>query len=131
VTFDGAQTYTKAGEVRVYKKNITLNPIEFTNDNLSTIVAYGDITITGDLNLADSVRPKAIIALADEAGNGGNIYIQSNIRRLDLSLVAQGTIFSGEGGGTPRYYAQEATASGTLKNQLYIFGSVISANTIG
>ncbi len=119
--------------MRVYKKSIVLNPqTEIITENKRTIVAYGDITLTADLIAPDGTAPLAIVALKDELGNGGNIYITSPVKRLDASIIAQGTIFSGDNSsGIPHYYALDNDAITTLNKQLYIYGTISSLNTIG
>jgi hypothetical protein len=34
-------------------------------------------------------KPRAIIALKDASGNGGNIYISSNVKNIYASLIAE------------------------------------------
>lgn len=129
VSFAG-DTFT-GSNIKVYKKDILLNPTqELITDGKRTIVAYGDITVNANLINSNDAITLAIIALKDESGNGWNIFIASNVKRIDATLVAQGTIFSGEKTWTTRYYAQEAGAVDTLKNQLYIYWAVSSLNTI-
>jgi hypothetical protein len=129
VTFT-TDTYTWSN-LKVYKKDIVLNPQqELITDGKRTIVAYGDITLNSDLTNPNDANTLAIIALKNEWGTGWNIYIGSNIKRLDASIIAQGSLFSGDKSWAPRYYAQEPNAIDTLKNQLYIYGAVSSLNTI-
>ena len=130
VTFT-ADTYSWSN-LKVYKKDIILNPQqELITEGKRTIVAYGDITINSDLTNPNDANTLAIIALKNEGWTGWNIFIQSQVKRLDASIVAQGSIFSGDKSWAPLYYAQEPNAVDILKNQLYIYGAVSSLNTIG
>lgn len=58
-------------------------------------------------------RPLAIIALADSEGNGGNILINSSVTDISASL-----------------FAERAVKSDGDK-QLYIYGALVSGNTLG
>lgn len=90
--------------------NISVNSGSFTNKR-SIIVIGADITITGNITQKD--HPLSIIALTDANGNGGNIHIDSSVTDIESSLFAEHSVFS----------------SGSA--QLYIHGSLISANTTG
>ncbi len=83
-----------------------------TFDDKRTIVVIGrNVTISENIGHKD--HPLAIIALADNAGNGGDILINSTVTDIDASLIAEHSVHS----------------SGD--HQLYIHGSVISENTLG
>ncbi len=73
------------------------------------IVLGGDITI--DTNISPRPTPLAIMALADSAGNGWNIKIKWNITDISSSLIAE-----------------HAIISAVSDSQLYIHGSLVSAN---
>ena len=77
----------------------------------SYIVIGADIHIVG--NIAQRDTPLAIIALADASGSGGNIIIDPSVTDIDASLFA------------------EHAVSSSGDRQLYIHGSLISANTAG
>lgn len=131
VTFT-SDTYSWSN-LKVYKKDIVLNPQqELITEGKRSIVVYGDITLSADLTNPNEANTLAIIALKNEGGTGWNIYIQSNVKRIDASIIAQGSLFSGDKSwASPRFYAQESNAVDTMKNQLYIYGAVSSLNTIG
>lgn len=101
----------------------------------SIIMIGGDIYIEGDIAPWSESRPRSIIALKDDAWKGGNIYIGQNVKNIYSSLIAEGSIFSGDSGwatGIPRKYNDTREKILTLpQNQLVIHGSVISHNTIG
>ncbi|GAB0174490.1 MAG: hypothetical protein HHAS10_03690 [Candidatus Altimarinota bacterium] len=96
----------------------------------SVIVEGGNIYIDNDVIKDNSVdAARAIIAIKDENGNGGNIYIAGNVRNIYSSLVAEGSIYSGD--QNEIYNIQTSKLTQLPKNQLYILGAVISRNTIG
>ncbi len=77
----------------------------------SIIVIWADVTI--NQNITKKGRPLSIIVLTDKNGSGGNIHIADAVTDIEASLFSEHSIFS----------------SGS--NQLYIHGSLISANTTG
>ncbi len=77
----------------------------------SLIVIWADVTI--NQNITKKGRPLSIIVLTDKNGSGGNIHIADAVTDIEASLFSEHSIFS----------------SGS--NQLYIHGSLISANTTG
>lgn len=107
------------------------------NTALDTPV-YSVIAIGADIYLNDSVRvqqdgkPRVFIALKNTAWVWGNIYIDGSITQVYASLVAEGSIYSGEfSWPTAIYYNDDATDLFKIPNrQLYVYGSLISNNTI-
>ena len=101
----------------------------------SVIMIGGDIYIEDDIEAWNGHRPRAIIAIKDDAGKWGNIYIGQNVKHIYSSLIAEWSIFSGDSGGAmgiPRKYNDTREKILTLpQHQLLIHGSVISHNTIG
>lgn len=87
------------------------------------LIVEGDIEIGSDIWSWDSVTsmpnhpPKIIIALKRANGTGGNIYIKNDVRNIAASLIADGSIFG--------------DTAGAKDSQLYIYGTIISNNTIG
>ncbi len=127
-----ASTYTWTNLI-VYSGSQNINAAQIALlDNKASIVVYGDITIGADYILPNAqVLPRALIALKDANGNGGNIYVKNTVFRLDTSLITEGSLLSGDpGSGTP-YYTDLSNATWVLDKQLYVFGSIISLNTIG
>lgn len=94
----------------IYSWDLPIDNATF-NTKRTIVVVGGDVTISADI--AARSAPLAIIALTDSSGNGGNILIDSSVKDVNASLVAEHSVHS----------------SGDL--QLYIHGSVISANTLG
>lgn len=103
-------TYTGLPYI-IYSGNHTITQSDFDNRQ-SIIVIGGDITISEDIRNTTH-KPLAIIARSDENGNGGMISIAPNVK------IIQAGIFS------------EKSIQSSGNNQLYIFGTLISANTMG
>ncbi len=62
----------------------------------------------------------------DDAGNGGNLYIDPSVTNIVGTYIIDGSIMS--------YDSTGEIGVGNiakLKNQLYIYGSIVSENTIG
>lgn len=128
-----------------YKQSGTLN---YSSDiNLSTgnkyfikqartlIIEWADFVIDEDIDLPTSLSdikwPKAIIVLSDKNGNGGNIIIKGNVKKIYSTLIAEKSILSGFAPGSLYNDTKENVLSALPPNQLYIKGSVVSYNTIG
>ncbi len=76
------------------------------------VVIGGDVTITSDIPL-DPDKALSVITLSNATGSGGNITIDPVVRDVHVSLFAEKSLFShGD-------------------NQLYIYGSLLSQNTMG
>ena len=128
-------TYTlgkyEGNNIVIYSGNQDLDTTKLSAlDTKATIVVYGDITISSDYTAGATILPRAIIALKDTDGNGGNISIKNSVSRLDTSLIAEKSLLSGDPSGT-LYYTDLSNATGVLDKQLYVYGSIISLNTIG
>lgn len=93
-----------------------------------SVLVYGDIYIEEDFVDSDSENSRVFVALKDTDGSGGNIYIKNNVKRIDASLIAESMIISGD---QNQYYTDSLNSRIIMKNQLYIYGTVISQNTIG
>jgi len=97
-----------------------------------TIIVRGGANVFINDNIAYGVDPDSsfgIIVLADNKGNGGNVYISPNVTNVVGLLYAEGSILSSPN-GTDLYYIGTADTE-DLKNQLYWKGSIVSRNTIG
>ncbi len=99
--------YTTA-DYAIYTGNQTLTDASFT-DKRTIIVIGGDIMI--DTNISLHSHPIAIIALTNNSNQGGSIRIKWNITDIHSSLIAEHGI-----------------TSEVSNSQLYIHGSIISAN---
>jgi hypothetical protein len=93
----------------IYSGNQTITDATFNTTKRTIIVIGGDITI--DTNIALRDHPLAIIALTNSTNQWGNIRIKWNITDIHSTLIAEHGLTS------------EVSVS-----QLYIHGSIISAN---
>ncbi len=103
------------------------------NGKRSVIVIGGDIILNkADINSESwSNKNIALIALKDAAGNGGNIIITDQVKRIYAYMYAEGVVFSGE---KPWAYIRPYSNDwiwNIPKWQIYIRGLVASKNTIG
>ncbi|MBX9809184.1 hypothetical protein K2X92_02220 [Candidatus Gracilibacteria bacterium] len=76
----------------------------------SVVVIGGDLTIDTNIGIED--YPLALVALSDMNNQGGNIHIKGTVTDIHSALIAE-----------------HAVVSDVSNSQLYIHGSVISANT--
>lgn len=102
------------------------------NGKKSIIVIGGDV-ILDQSTIGDTTDPdRAIIALKDEGGSGGNIIIGENVGRIYSFLYGEWSIYSGNKTATglivPYIVAGVWNIPG---NQLYIKWAIVSKNTIG
>lgn len=102
-------TYSDA-KYTISSWDITVNNTVF--DTKETIITVGG-NVTVATNISKRDYPIAIIALTDSNGNGGNILIYEDVTDVSASLFPEHALMS------------------TWSNQLYIYGSLISANTLG
>jgi hypothetical protein len=105
----GRRTYADV-DYRVSTTDMSVQDGDFTNHR-TIIVIGGDITITENISKRD--ESLAIIALADEEGNGGNIIIEDDVTDVYVGLFTERAVRS------------------TGDSQLYIYGALVSGNTLG
>lgn len=92
------------------------------------IVKWGNLYISDDIKYNNPQQDiLGIIVLKDENGNGGNVYIDPDVKRIDATIFAEKSLMSYN--GTNILWGD--TDAEILRNQLYIYGSVFSENTIG
>lgn len=87
---------------------------------------------SGSSDIGDT-KMKALIALKDKNGKGGDIVITKKASQIYAYLIAEGTVFSGEKTSTgiiPYVKDANSVLSGPT-HQLYINGMLVSKNTIG
>ncbi len=105
------------------------------DEPIYSVIAIGaDIYIDYSVVPQDDWHPRVMIALKNSAWVGGNIYIDGGITRIKSSLVAERSIYSGEYSvwGVKTVYNDDAGNLFKIPNrQLYIYGTIISNNTIG
>lgn len=93
------------------------------------VVENGSIFIRGNLmNQSSGNNLLWIIALSGDASESGNIYIDSTVTDIHAVIYADKSILSRNAANT-LYTSWEPQDA--LKNQLYIYGSIFSENTIG
>lgn len=104
----------------------------YIKSNISTLASgsgqlfLGVIAKAGLSNVTvDATNPD--ILNADKAGW---IFVDPSITNLDTYLFAQGPVIS-YGTDDGILYTQTATTDTNLRNQLHVYGSVLSLNTIG
>lgn len=102
--------------------------------NKRTIIVVGhDIVLDTSYDIWDPNNdiPRALIALKDANGKGGNIIISEKTKRIYSMLYAEGSIFSGvkKADGTIKSYVSDGPFSIPAR-QLYIKWLLISKNTI-
>lgn len=98
------------------------------------IVEWHDIVLdtTNSIGDINDPRPRALIALKDEAGNGGNIIISDKVKEVYAMIYAEWSVFSGEKTGTGLLDIYLSHGAWNIpQKQLYIRGLLISKNTIG
>lgn len=132
------------GNTIIYK-NTGITPIRYYEDIVnrltpsaldsvrSIIVIGGDIYINTWVTQS-SAWPRAIIALSTDTGDRWDIYVRWNVTKIHASLVAEGSLKSAffPPTGAPYIYNQdkESILAGLPSYQLYIYGSIVSNNTI-
>ena len=116
VSYDGVKTY-----------------FDDATDARSLIVVGGDIYVDTGVILDADLSPRALIALKNDAGKWGNIYIRGDVTKIHATLVSEGSLYSARRSGAIWVlYNRDKIATLSLPNyQLYIRGSLISRNTIG
>ncbi|KKT75278.1 MAG: hypothetical protein UW70_C0036G0002 [Candidatus Peregrinibacteria bacterium GW2011_GWA2_44_7] len=104
------------------------------------VVVGGDVFIDDDLI---GTKPFGLIVFKDSEGNGGNVYIHSEVMDLNINLFADGSLLRYAGDPTALTKSDYLNRTNQLMpwdleerreiltQQLYIGGSIISQNTIG
>jgi hypothetical protein len=96
-------------------------------DGVKTIiVVWGDLYIQNNMyyqNKSEDIL--GVIVLKDENGKGGNLYIDPSVTNIVWTYIIDKSIISYNWGELDGNTLQDI-----LKNQLHIFGSVFSENTI-
>jgi hypothetical protein len=113
------------GILELYNSNAS-NTLTITGQK--TIVAEGvNIYIRSNIAYANLASGLALVALKNANGEGGKIYIDPAVTNIASFLYADGAVLGYDGVDE----LSQTTSVSVLKNQLYIYGSVIAANTIG
>lgn len=115
-------------------KNVTLNSLTF-EWNKTILVEWWNLYITWDINVTWYKSLLSIVVLKDINWNWWNIYIKPNVKSIKSVIYADKSLMSAEDLNwdwtmqTSEEYDWN-TGFATLRNQLYIYGSVFSENTI-
>lgn len=97
----------------------------------SIIIIWGDIILDESQIGLDTAANRAMIAIKDENGNGGNIIITENVGRIYGFLYAEWSIYSGIKTLTGLIVPYVAAWVWNIPaNQLYIKWAVVSKNTV-
>ena len=109
--FDGGSAIVSIGNKLVFDNTgTTVARVDYTSNVKSRMEnggglgdpIYSVIAIGADIYIDDSVvpqvdgHPRVMIALKNDAGKGGNIYVRGGVTRILSSLVAEGSLYSAE-----------------------------------
>ncbi len=135
VVLNNAVYYINTGtSVNFY---VTYSDVESLFNTLSSprslIVVGWDIYIDTGVILPQNTPTHALIALKNDQGIWGNIYIRGDVTRIQSALISEGSLYSARRlWGAWRLYNADKVSTTSLPNyQLYVRGSLISRNTIG
>ncbi len=122
----------KWGNNSIYKiektgGNVTLALTSGISGKRTLVVKWANLYITTNMSYTDTSSILGVVVQKDEAGNGGNLYIDPSITNIVGTYIIDGSVMS---------YSDALGEIGvgdiaTLKHQLYIYGSIVSENTIG
>ncbi|MDD5213071.1 MAG: hypothetical protein PHG82_01480 [Candidatus Gracilibacteria bacterium] len=130
--------------IKLFKTNkvVTIGDGTYTSSPImisgkkTIVISGGDLYINRDMYYSDNNSILGIIVMKDENGKGGNIFINPKVTNIAASVFAQYSVLSAEVtnfSSSPqsiKYYDGTDNAI-YLRNQLYIYGSLFSENTIG
>ncbi len=109
--------------------NVTLALVAWISGKRTIVLKWANLYITNNMYYSPT-DPNSILGVVvqkDENGNGWNIYINPSVTNIVGTYVIDGSIMSSNDGINPIWTSNIAL----LKNQLYIYGSIVSENTIG
>ncbi|NRH20983.1 hypothetical protein HOO68_02985 [Candidatus Gracilibacteria bacterium] len=106
--------------------NFTLSPASGISGKRTLVVKGANVYIDTNMFYANSNSILGVVIQKDKNGNGGNLYISPAVTNVVGTYIIDGSIMSYDG-------ANEIGVGniGVLKNQLHIFGSIVSENTLG
>lgn len=114
-------------------KSLTYSTISTTFPSTSVnslILIGGDLIIDRDLLSPTGSLPKGVIVLKNDAWVGWNIIVQNSVKKIESSIFAEWSLYSGNN-KTDLYNDTTIEITSLGENQLYIYGSLASRNTIG
>ena len=109
----------------------TYDPSDFTdyqvwvNWHKTVIVKWGNIYINSDIYNSDTNSILVLVAKRDDDNNNNwwNIYINPNVTNIDAVIIAEWSIINYD-------WSSVVTNKDSLMNQLYIYWSVFTKNSI-
>ncbi len=135
--------YFKIGTADLWKY-VTIdngsNDIFRETNTRSLIIEWANLYINGDVSDNPLLnKSRAIIVIKDKNGKGGDVYINGSVKKIYASLIAEGSVYSGYPTSAPLvlpmmtslYNDSKSKVSNLPANQLYIFWTMSSRNTIG
>lgn len=106
--------------------NVILSLAAGISGKRTLVVKGANLYINRDMYYTNGDSILWVVVQKDESGNGGNLYIDPNITNIVGTYIIDGSVLSYDG------IAEIGVGNiTTLKNQLYIYGSIVSENTIG
>lgn len=117
------------GRLLYCEGDVTLNGSTAFSDT-TVVTVGGNIYVDGDLVGGTA----GLIALKDENGAGGNMYIAPEVTDLHAHIFLDGALHSYDGDSRPTgipTWDSDKRRIEILRNSLYLLGSLTSRNTIG
>lgn len=94
------------------------------------VVEGGNVQINANIDYSGT--GKTLVIVARKSGtNGGNIYINPSVTRIDAILIADGALINAMTSGTTTTPKNWVDSPAELSNRLVIYGNVYSFNTRG
>lgn len=106
--------------------DITTSPSTTGAPVKSVVVEGGDIRIKTDMSYTGTGKTLLIIARKNNAGQGGNIIIDSNVKRIDALLIADGGALKSSDASTP---GERLTINGRLYSYNTRGGSLVASGS--
>lgn len=107
--------------IKLYNGNTTLTSWPTGKDTI--IVNGGNLYLENDISKSTGIV-KAIIVTKKADKTWGNIFVKNNVQKINAVLIAEWWLISGT---SSAYYAD---ANNGAVDQLYIYGSLFSNNTV-
>jgi len=109
---------------------IKINGTTMDGDFHKTIVVVGaDAYVGSEVVRGEDGGELGIIVLEDEAGNGGDLYVDPAVGDLHANIFLDGSLYRGDESGA--VIQNEAYDGSDLSDQFFIWGSLVSENTVG
>lgn len=106
--------------------NVTLSLSSWILGKRTLVVKWANVYINTNMYYANPNSILGIVIQKDKNGNGWNLYIDPSVNNIVGTYFIDGSILSYN--GTSEIGIGNI---GILKNQLHIFGSIVSENTLG